>query len=176
MLNIKTKYYAFGMALCLTSCGGVKESLGITKDAPDEFAVVRHAPLEMPPQIILPPPRPGMPRPQEQTVTSQAKQAIFGHDTPNAATTSSSEAAILQKTGAGQADPNIRRTLDVESEEYEDKNKPVIKKILGLGGKKVEDDSETLDPKAESERLKKQNLPATELPPDWEKGQEKTEE
>ena len=49
----------FGAVLSLSACGGTKEKLGLTKKAPDEFAVVRRAPLSMPPDYTLRPPTPG---------------------------------------------------------------------------------------------------------------------
>jgi Protein of unknown function (DUF3035) len=159
------------LTLSLTACSNARESLGLNKETPDEFAVVRHAPLEMPPSIVLPPPRPGMDRPQEKTVSTQAKQTLFGENAPlnQTSTKSSGEAALLEKTGALQADPNIRNTIDAESAEVERKNKPVLDKLLGLGGKKVENKTETLDPKTEFDRLRRQNVPTPDLPPEWDK-------
>lgn len=165
-------------ALLLSSCGNVKDQLGISKDAPDEFAVVRHAPLEMPQAIILPPPRPGMPRPQEQTPTAQAKSVIFGQTASSTTrqTASGAEAVLLQKTGAAQSDPSIRQTLEIETEEAEKKNRPVIDRLLGKVGHKKVNTAETLDPKTESQRLKQNNLPTTELPPDLQKQEDENKE
>lgn len=41
------------------ACGSLKEDLGLLKEAPDEFAVVRNAPLSLPPDFNLRPPKPG---------------------------------------------------------------------------------------------------------------------
>jgi len=46
-------------ASTLAACGGLKEDLGLSKKAPDEFAVVRNAPLSLPPDYNLRPPKPG---------------------------------------------------------------------------------------------------------------------
>jgi hypothetical protein len=47
-------------AAALAGCsGGVQESLGLKKKAPDEFAVVRNAPLSLPPNFNLRPPKKG---------------------------------------------------------------------------------------------------------------------
>jgi hypothetical protein len=44
----------------LAGCsGGVQESLGLKKKAPDEFSVVRNAPLSLPPNFSLRPPKQG---------------------------------------------------------------------------------------------------------------------
>jgi len=51
--------FAFGMASALVGCGGISDKLGLEKRAPDEFAVVRNAPLSLPPDFHLRPPKPG---------------------------------------------------------------------------------------------------------------------
>lgn len=49
----------FGAALILSSCGdSTKRALGLARIAPDEFAVVKSAPLSQPPDFKLRPPRP----------------------------------------------------------------------------------------------------------------------
>ena len=165
-------------SLSLSGCANVRDSLGVTKDKPDEFAVVRHAPLEMPPQIVLPPPRRGMERPQEKTVSAQAQQTLFGEKTTTEQTQneSSAETSLLMKTGAQQADPNIRSTINAESAEVEKKNKPVLDRLMGIGSKKkVENTSEQLDPKTEFDRLRRKQVPTPDLPPDWDKPKTDTE-
>jgi hypothetical protein len=54
---------AAGLALAgsLSACG----KNGYDRDRPDEFAVARQAPLVIPPDFALVPPRPGAPRPQD---------------------------------------------------------------------------------------------------------------
>lgn len=110
-------------------CSSVKETLGLTKQSPDEFKVVSRAPLSMPPDYNLRPPTPGAPRPQEGTARDQAAAAVFGY--PGAglqpdqippvgegeaeAAQSSGESALLQSAGAGGVDPNIRQLVDSET-------------------------------------------------------------
>jgi DUF3035 family protein len=66
--------------LALAGCarGTVQEALGIGKRVPDEFAVVQRAPLVVPPDFELRPPRPGEPRPQIGTPSDQARAALVG--------------------------------------------------------------------------------------------------
>ena len=52
---------------------------------PDEFAVARQAPLVIPPDFSLVPPKPGAPRPQEADSSTQALQALFGGPAPRSA-------------------------------------------------------------------------------------------
>ena len=48
-------------------------TLGLDKQAPDEFSVVARAPLELPPDYSLRPPRAGTLRPQDLTPTETAR-------------------------------------------------------------------------------------------------------
>ena len=50
----------------------------MSKRAPDEFAVVRRAPLIVPPDYDLRPPDPGAPRPNIGTTSDQARVAMTG--------------------------------------------------------------------------------------------------
>jgi hypothetical protein len=60
------------------SKGTVQDALGMSKRAPDEFAVVRRAPLIVPPDYDLRPPDPGAPRPSIGTTSDQARVALTG--------------------------------------------------------------------------------------------------
>jgi hypothetical protein len=66
--------------LAVAGCarGTVQEALGIGKRVPDEFSVVQRAPLVIPPDFDLRPPRPGEPRPQIGTPSDQARAALVG--------------------------------------------------------------------------------------------------
>jgi len=70
----------------LGGCGEeMRKSLGLGKNAPDEFQVVRRAPLSLPPDFQLRPPRPGATRPQEGSTTDQARSAVLGQSDQAAA-------------------------------------------------------------------------------------------
>ena len=56
---------------------------------PDEFAVARNAPLAVPPDFALTPPRPGEPDVGAQDPRAQALQALFGGPQPRSAVESS---------------------------------------------------------------------------------------
>ncbi len=88
----------------LAGCGGGKGGV-MGHAAPDEFAVQRRAPLVIPPDFALTPPRPGAPRPQEADSSTLALQAMFGGQAPRSA----GESAL--STRAGNApDAGIRST------------------------------------------------------------------
>ncbi|HZX85436.1 MAG TPA: DUF3035 domain-containing protein, partial [Reyranella sp.] len=59
-------------ALMLGGCSMFENLGGAKKVSPDEFKIVSHSPLTMPPNAELRPPRPGEPRPQEVTPADQA--------------------------------------------------------------------------------------------------------
>lgn len=64
--------------LGLAACSGedLTRTFGLTRDAPDEFQVTTRAPLSMPPDFTLRPPRPGAKRPQELSDQQQAEAAL----------------------------------------------------------------------------------------------------
>ncbi len=114
-------------ALALSACGMLDNLGGAKKTSPDEFRVVTHAPLAMPPDAELRPPRPGTPRPQETPAAEQARQLVTGGrtagpgGTPAAAVAARpapsevSERALLARAGVDKADPNIRGRVNEES-------------------------------------------------------------
>src|SRR5437763_16868061 len=63
-------------ALALGGCSAFENLGGGKKVSPDEFKIVSHSPLTMPPNAELRPPSPGEPRPQEVTPADQAKEAL----------------------------------------------------------------------------------------------------
>lgn len=62
--------------LLLAGCSGFRQTIGLDQPAPDEFAVESRAPLTIPPDFDLRPPKPGEPRPQEATAAERAQKLI----------------------------------------------------------------------------------------------------
>ena len=93
----------FAMLAGLSACGSGGGILD--RNRPDEFAVSRQAPLVIPPDFALVPPRPGAPRPQEVDSSQQALEALFGGAQQRSAT----ESAALRE--AGTADAGIRSSV-----------------------------------------------------------------
>lgn len=145
--------------LALSACSKTKEQFDFSKKAPDEFQVTTRAPLEMPPEFTLRPPRPGAQRPQEQTATDEAKQAVFGADVQQQAASpiTDGESILLQKTGATNIDPNIRDKVDAESATLVKENISTVDKLLGKAGKKIDAPATVVDPVKEAERIKQNN-------------------
>lgn len=93
-----------GAALALASCG--KSGLA-GHNAPDEFAISRNAPLVVPQDFALAPPKPGAPRAAGVDSQSAAMEALFGPGA-KAPPKSPAEQQLLDKAGAGNVDPSIR--------------------------------------------------------------------
>ena len=93
-----------GAALALTACG--KSGLA-AHNAPDELAISRSAPLVVPQDFALVPPKPGAPRAAGQDSQSAAMEALFGPGV-KAPPKSAAEQQLLDKAGAGSIDPAIR--------------------------------------------------------------------
>jgi hypothetical protein len=100
--------------------GGCSDKLtrtfGLTRDAPDEYTVTTRAPLSMPPDYNLRPPRPGTARPQEQSERQQAEEALVPQLALGApqGSTSPGQAALLQEAGPA-APSDIRRRVDQDA-------------------------------------------------------------
>lgn len=143
-------------ALGIAACEKTKEQFDLSKKAPDEFAVTKRAPLEMPPDYALRPPRPGAARPQEQSADSQARAALIGSAGGRAPVEglTEGEAILLQKSGAAGANPAIRGKVDKETAEMAEEDMPGIDQIKKMVGKDVTPPAKVVDPKAEVERIK----------------------
>ncbi len=156
--HLKIALCAFTLILgaaTLTACESAKSTLGLEKQAPDEFAVLKRAPLELPPDYSLRPPRPGTPRPQEQEPVNKAREVVFGEQTaPQASQPSNPEESLLLKAGAAEVDPDIRAKVDRESTEYVEDNRPAAQKLLDLVNSDDTPPAVVVDPKAEAERIR----------------------
>jgi hypothetical protein len=123
------------VALALTGCGNsFRESLGLTRNAPDEFQVVAHAPLSMPPDIALQQPEPGAARPQEASTRTAAQSIVVNSGGAQAPTTdltdrSPGEAQLLTSLGATDADPNVRQMVEEETASQIERDKSVLSRL-----------------------------------------------
>ena len=147
-----------GAVLGLAACENTKKQFDFSKKAPDEFAVVKRAPLEMPPTYDLRAPKPGAPRPQEIATDQMAKQSVLGESAMKQIATengvSQGEAVLLQKTGAANANPAIRAAVDQETKELGEEEMPGIDHLRRMVGKHVDPPSKVVDPVAETNRIK----------------------
>lgn len=174
---------ALGAMLILASCGdSTKRALGLQRTPPDEFAVVRRAPLSQPPDFKLRPPKPGAPRPGVASPREQAREAIFRGEQADGATarnranegprTSAApqgevrqitpgESALLARAGADEVAPDIRTTVDRENALLRDADLNFVQRLLDFEPN-IDD---VVDAPAEARRLRENQAlgrPATD--------------
>jgi DUF3035 family protein len=118
---------AIGLSACGTS---LSESLGYGKEAPDEFAIVTKAPLVIPPDYALRPPRPGAPSPRETSPQAIARAALDQSAQQNGVGQTIGEQALLANAGATNADPNIRQVIDDETRALKLKDEQFMDDVL----------------------------------------------
>jgi hypothetical protein len=107
-------------ALSLAGCDTIRNAAGMEKSAPDEFAVLTKAPLVIPPDYNLMPPRPGAVPTNQVEPTDSAQEALFGNDPATIAaqlpnTYSESEKVLLANAGVQNIDPQIRQHLQSDN-------------------------------------------------------------
>ena len=140
--------------ILLSGCSGDKiaRSFGLTRDAPDEFTVTTRAPLSMPPDFDLRPPRPGAPRPQEQSERKQAEEALAPQTALNAPASGQSpgQEALIQAAGP-PAPSGIRGQVDQDAHNAADDDS-FINKVLYW--RKPDSQHAQVDAPAEAQRLR----------------------
>lgn len=145
----------FGTTLLLAGCetGALTRTFGLTRDAPDEFTVTTRAPLSMPPDFNLRPPRPGAPRPQEQSEQSQAEEILVPQTALNnqrGGAASPGQAALLNQTGPS-APADIRRKVDGDARN-DQSDDGFVDKLLYW--RKADANKSLVDPDGEAKRLR----------------------
>jgi hypothetical protein len=163
-------YISLSLMMLLTACSGgtVQDALGINAKAPDEFVVVKRAPLSVPPEFDLKPPAPGSSEYGRISTREQARSSVLGEASPHAAIVesvgsenlpSSAESTFLDKLKVNQADPDIRAKLSEDRTKKPDtSNAKTLLEIL----RTEEGEHPVVDAKREAERIrhnKDNNLP-----------------
>lgn len=148
------------VAGCESNLGNL---FGYQRGGPDEFSVVKRAPLTLPPDFGLRAPDPGADELNRVTPRANARAALVGGGnlTPRqeqrlvrdkvAQGNSPSEVALLAKAKALNADPAIRRIVDDESESLASENASFVDDLLFWKEKKLP--GAVVDPEGEAKRL-----------------------
>ncbi|HEX2941190.1 MAG TPA: DUF3035 domain-containing protein [Rhodopila sp.] len=148
--------------LVLSGCGdSLTRNFGLTREVPDEFTVTTRAPLSMPPDYNLRPPRPGATRPQEQSERQQAEQALVPQlalGAPKGDTSPGQEALMAEAGPSAPAD--IRKKIDQDAH-MASADQGFIDKVLYW--RKTNPEHVQVDPQKESQRLR-QNAALGEPP------------
>jgi Protein of unknown function (DUF3035) len=168
--------------ISLAACGQgtVQNALGMGKRSPDEFSVVSRAPLILPPDYGLRPPRPGESRPGVDTPSEQARASLVGREEAQpvagadqevlaaafdegSATESAGERALVSEATTQPTDPDIRRKIAEENVQLAQVEQELFTRLL-----KWRDPNPlgpTIDPVAETQRLRTNQIegkPVTE--------------
>ncbi|MDO1557984.1 DUF3035 domain-containing protein [Brevundimonas sp. 2R-24] len=150
-------------SLAASGCNTLRDQMGVSKITPDEFLVVSTAPLTLPPEYGLTPPRPGQPRPQELAPESEARQVLLGQRA--AAERSAAESALASQAGADRADPLARFVIDDEVGDLAHKQESFADRLMfwRRGDPSTQSATSTaapgggtlvIDPASEAERLR----------------------
>ncbi|MEO0607761.1 MAG: DUF3035 domain-containing protein [Pseudomonadota bacterium] len=123
-----------GLAMSLaTGCSSLGGST-----SPDEFRVVKKAPLVIPPEYSLRPPQAGQAQPFEVDESRIGTVSAFGTDLGQNA--SPAERALVAAAGANAVSPIIRQQVDWEQAKTIRKTSSVSDRVLDWEGS--EDDSD----------------------------------
>ena len=147
---------ALALASALPACENINESLGFGKRAPDEFAVFRSAPLTLPPDYQLRPPRPGEPRPSDLPTREQGKTVLLSESgsrpAREGAAATQGESAFLRRADAAEVDPDIRFIIDREFAGYASEDESFVESLLFW--RSDDPPGDVVDPVGEAQRLR----------------------
>jgi hypothetical protein len=124
------------LPVALSGCGSIRRAAGLEKTVPNEFDVVENAPLAIPPDFNLRPPRPGANPSQAVSSTVQAKETIFrasgkGGAAPGPdASLSPGENDIIRAAGAEAAPGDIRQVINTEAAESQPFDRKFVDRLL----------------------------------------------
>lgn len=141
-----------GAVFALGACD-VARTLGFDREGPDEFAVLRHAPLTVPPDFRLRPPEPGTVSPQVQPQRESARRTLTGRGGGSEGEDrSAGESALLSKMDSVEVDSSFRRRIDEETAEIARKNRRLLDDLIFWEDR--ESHASVVDAAAESKRLR----------------------
>ena len=107
----------------VTGCAGLSGS-----STPDEFRVVKKAPLVVPPEYSLRPPQAGQSQPFEVDEERAGAASAFGADIGQNA--SASERALVAAAGANAISPIIRQSVDWEEAKTIRKSPSIADRVM----------------------------------------------
>ncbi|MDE2134673.1 MAG: DUF3035 domain-containing protein [Alphaproteobacteria bacterium] len=168
-----------GVGLALSGCQTIRDAAGLEKASPDEFAVLTKAPLVVPPDYNLKPPRPGAAPTNQTEPADTAEAALFGSDPATIASNipgdaSEGEKLLLANAGFANADPAIRQHLQSDRKSMLGADDSFTDEILFWKGPTSEP-GKVVDADAEAKRIAAQKAgqaPAQEQKPEAPKPEE----
>jgi hypothetical protein len=158
------------LAAGFSGCSSVRDAMGTQKDSPDEFAVVTKAPLVMPPDFTLRPPKPGAPPTNQISPTDSAQTAMYNADgtataAPLPANMSQGEKGLLGSAGAAGSDNSIRQVIAADNRNLQAADEGFTDNLMFWQKPSAPADA-NVDAAAEANRLANQKpaQPATAAP------------
>jgi len=154
-------------ALMIGGCSDAGRIFGFERSGPDEFTVVRHQPLSMPPDATLRPPQQGTSRTTRDLSSNEARESLLTSTPegaepvpgvavpqyPELAGQSQGEAALVQRAAAYYGvESGIRQIVDEESRRIALEQDSFVQKLLFW--QKPPPPGTPLDATAESRRLR----------------------
>ena len=141
--------------VALSGCGdsSLARTFGMVRDAPDEFTVTTQAPLSMPPDFNLRPPRPGVVRPQQRPEREQAEEALVPQlalTGPSTGAPSRGQSALLDESGPAVS-ANVRQQVDQDAK-LEQASESFLDRVLTW--RKTDTRNIEVDPEKENTRLR----------------------
>lgn len=160
MLVTNVRLFVLGLTLLsVSACSGtVQDRFGLQKRAPDEFQVVRRAPLVIPPDYALRAPGDGSDAAVVATPAEQAQELLTGEPAPELVQPSSAEMAVLEMSPVA-ALPGIRERILEESTELVQLDEDRFLFILDFQRRDLQGAPELVDPVEESQRLNDAGIP-----------------
>jgi len=141
-----------GVAALSTGCTSASKALGLTTQAPNEFNILTKAPLVVPPEYNLRPPRIGESSAENNYSQKSAREALIGDI--DATEPSRGEIFLMTKAGVGNANQEIRLEIDgVNSVERKSENF-ANRVLFWQDGGIVTPEGSPLDPEVEAQRLR----------------------
>lgn len=135
----------------LAACSTATKAFGLKQSAPNEFNILTKAPLVVPPEYNLRPPRIGESSAEDNYTQKAAREALIGNI--DDVEPSRGEMALLSKAGAPRANPEIRIEIDGQNS-VERKTDSLTSRILFWeNGQGKNPNGTPLDPEAEAARL-----------------------
>jgi len=156
----------------LCGCSSIRSLAGMNKMPPDEFAVLTKAPLVIPPDFGLMPPKSGAAPTNQSDPTGVASSSLYGSNLEGAGgrgSVSASEQYLIAKTGADKTDPKIREEIAADNTSLLAADDSFADSLMFWQEKKP-DQGKAVDADAEAKRLagkKGSDAPAPEEETGW---------
>ncbi|MGB0906628.1 MAG: DUF3035 domain-containing protein [Maricaulaceae bacterium] len=140
-----------GLAMASTGCSSATKAMGLTTQAPNEFNILTKAPLVVPPEYSLRPPKTGESSAENNYSQDVARKALIGD--VDAAEPSRGEVVLMTKAGVGRANQEIRIEIDGENS-VERKSDGFANRVLFWeNGQVATPGGAPLNPEVEAQRL-----------------------